>query len=506
MLILAIAIPIVAADNWIAGPNWIGGPNWTLPTPTPVPTLSPTATPTASPTPSPSPTPTATPTPSYPIIASASIGGTIFPTGTINALSGSNQQFNITTNFGYHITNIQVDGVSVGTVTTYTFTNVLSTHTITANFALDTFYITASSDANSDISPTGLVAVNFGNSPTFTYNADAGYEINAVTVDGVPTSLSSTSGSYTFTTVSANHTIAISSAATTIVTPSPSPSPTPAGTGNIHNHPLQTSNLYMRSDTYNSTGIAAYGLDTDYTNNYINVPITTTSVNATVTYGFRIYLATSATSITELTAGTPQAQISLSSNYTGQISSAWNCPNTAILLGYQSIKIDVYAKVNTGSWTAQASYITNPLLTTELMPATWTLTLNLEMQQLTTNTTSTYTFGDTNHRSTVNGVVMVVPNYTEIQMWQWLRGDVIGLIIGSYLNVMGAAFYVLIFLTIFGSLYFRHKSVGPIILVAIIFGGGSGLSVWLLMPAWAAAVFSVIIILACAALIFKVIR
>jgi hypothetical protein len=504
-LFLLCFIPLVAGADWSIGPNWLGGTNWNLP----IPTLSPptpTPTPTVTPTPTPSPTPSPTPIASYAITASANIGGTIAPTGAVNIGAGGSQIFTATASFGYHITNYVVDGAVVAAAGTYTFTNVLATHTITVNFATDLYNITASSDANCWVSPTGIVPVNFGNSPTFTYGAYSGYQIDQILVDGNPVSISSTEGSYTFTSVSANHTIAVSSSALTVVTPTPTPSPTPPANPNPHNHPLQTLNLYMRSDNYNFTTISAYGLDTDYTNNYISIPISNNTVNATVTYGFRIYIATDSTHITELTNGAPQAQIAISSNFTGQLSSSWTSPDTTILLGYQVIKIDLYAKINNGSWTAQASYITNPLITNELMPTTWTFTLPLTILQTTTNTTCTYTFGDTNNRATVTGIQIVTPNYTEIQSWQWTQGDIIGLIIGSYLNTIGGAFYVLIFLTVFGSLYFRHKNVGPIILVAILFGGGTGLSVWILMPAWAATVFSILIILATAAIIFKVVR
>jgi hypothetical protein len=131
------------------------------------------------------------------------------------------------------------------------------------------------------------------------------------------------------------------------------------------------------------------------------------------------------------------------------------------------------------------------------------------MTQLTGNTTSTVTFGDTNHRSTVTGVVIVDPNYTDIQMWQWMHGDIIGLILGSYLHVLGASFYILIFLMIFGGLYFRHRNVGPIIVLVTLLGGSGGISVWILLgqaSPLAATIFSVLIIIACSALIFKVIR
>jgi uncharacterized protein (TIGR02145 family) len=69
---------------------------------------------------------------SYTLTSSAGAHGTITPTDTINY--GSNKTFTITPDQGYLISDVLVDTVSVGTPTTYTFTNVTTTHTISATF------------------------------------------------------------------------------------------------------------------------------------------------------------------------------------------------------------------------------------------------------------------------------------------------------------------------------------------------------------------------------------
>lgn len=437
-------------------------------------------------------------------------GGSVtpsYPGGVVSVAAGTNLTFTISPYANYNISNVIVDGASVGAVSSLTFNNIYANHNFQIYFALNVYYINVTTDSGCTASPSGLVPVNSGDDQTVNYVSLSGYSITGVLVDGVAVGFSSPSGGYTFTIVAANHSIAISSAA--VVTPSPSPSPTPVPVPNPYNHPTSTLNLYMRSDTYNYSDISAYGLDTDYNNTYVSIPVSAASDNATVTYGFRVYLTSSSAVFTELTSGVPAALISVSSNFTGQVSSSWVCPDTAVILGSQVLKVALYAKVDNGSWTLQANYITNPLMTKELMPVTWAFTLQTQMTQLTGNTTCTVTFGDTNHRSTVTGVVIVDPNYTDIQAWQWMRGDIVGLILGSYLHVMGGVFYILIFLMVFGGLYFRHKNVGPIIVLVALFGGGGGVSIWVLLGAsapWAAAVFSVLIILACMAVIFKVIR
>ena len=52
---------------------------------------------------------------------------------------GGSQSYAITPDLGYHVADVLVDGVSIGTLTSYDFTNVTADHTISATFAIDTF-------------------------------------------------------------------------------------------------------------------------------------------------------------------------------------------------------------------------------------------------------------------------------------------------------------------------------------------------------------------------------
>ena len=75
------------------------------------------------------------------------------------------------------------------------------------------YYIDASADGNSTISPNGKVSVEGGASKTFTFSAAEGYRITEVSVDGVSLPQSQIDhGSYTFFNVNMNHTIVVKSA------------------------------------------------------------------------------------------------------------------------------------------------------------------------------------------------------------------------------------------------------------------------------------------------------
>jgi len=70
----------------------------------------------------------------YTITATAGTGGSISP-ASVSVYSGSSKTFTITADDGYVISDVLVDGVSVGAVSSYTFKNVKASHTIKAIFA-----------------------------------------------------------------------------------------------------------------------------------------------------------------------------------------------------------------------------------------------------------------------------------------------------------------------------------------------------------------------------------
>jgi hypothetical protein len=70
------------------------------------------------------------------ISATAGANGAISPSGNFPVNYGSNQSFTITPNTDYSIAFVAVNGVSVGAVSSYTFTNIQATYDIYAAFAL----------------------------------------------------------------------------------------------------------------------------------------------------------------------------------------------------------------------------------------------------------------------------------------------------------------------------------------------------------------------------------
>ena len=173
------------------------------------------------------------------ISASAGVGGAINPTGNISVNYGGSQSFNITANTGYSIADVIADNISLGPVSTYTFTAVQATHTITAIFGINTFNISVSVGAGGSISPSGSVSVNYGDSQTFNITPSADYYIVDVLVNA---SSVGAVNSYTFTNVQTSNTISAIFAPTPTPTPSPTvtQNPAPTQTAKPSDTPTQT--------------------------------------------------------------------------------------------------------------------------------------------------------------------------------------------------------------------------------------------------------------------------
>jgi hypothetical protein len=144
----------------------------------------------------------------YTITARAEADGAISFPGVNTVNPGSSMTFTIKPSAGYHVADVLVDGVSQGAVTSYTFRKVTASHTITAKFAENAwFIIDAKAGANGSISSSGRGSVLGGTNQKYTITPASGFRIADVVVDGVS---KGALPSYTFYSVQATHTISAS--------------------------------------------------------------------------------------------------------------------------------------------------------------------------------------------------------------------------------------------------------------------------------------------------------
>ena len=137
---------------------------------------------------------------SYTITASAGNGGSITPNGANTVTCGGSISYSIAPADGYMISEVLVDGQSIGSQTSYTFNDVTEDHTISATFELipaGQIVITVNADdEGGTVSPTGTQTITEGDDFPFTVTPDACYEIGSVTVNGTEVTLNA-NNSYT---------------------------------------------------------------------------------------------------------------------------------------------------------------------------------------------------------------------------------------------------------------------------------------------------------------------
>ncbi len=127
---------------------------------------------------------------SYNVTANAGEGGTIAATTT--AACGEDFTFTVEANACYQIENVTVNGVSVNlSGNSYTINNVSSDQVINATFSQISYNVTASAGEGGTIAAATTAAC--GENFTFTVEANACYQIENVTVNGVSVNLSGNS-------------------------------------------------------------------------------------------------------------------------------------------------------------------------------------------------------------------------------------------------------------------------------------------------------------------------
>ena len=118
----------------------------------------------------------------YTITASALNGGSISPEGSVAVVEGNDKTFTITPDDCYVLADVIVDGISVGAVSTYTFSNVNSNHTISASFNQTTYAVNSSTSAGGSI--TLASSIGCGDDLTINILPDECYELTELTING----------------------------------------------------------------------------------------------------------------------------------------------------------------------------------------------------------------------------------------------------------------------------------------------------------------------------------
>jgi len=130
------------------------------------------------------------------IAANTGPNGQMEPEGNIEVIHRNDQNFQITPDTGYHITDVLVNGESIGTVESYIFEDVQQSHSIHAEFAINVYNITALPNDETFGTITGTGNFEHFQEVSLTATPATGYHFVNWTEDGTEIS---TDATYTFT-------------------------------------------------------------------------------------------------------------------------------------------------------------------------------------------------------------------------------------------------------------------------------------------------------------------
>ena len=134
--------------------------------------------------------------------------GTLTCSESLTVDHGESLTLTATPDATYETLWVQANGTEIqGNGTLYTLPDIQGNQVITAAFAQKTHTLTASAGTGGTLTPSGAVTVQEGSDQRFTLTPNDGYELAELRVDGTPITLSN---SYTFTGVTADHTLSVS--------------------------------------------------------------------------------------------------------------------------------------------------------------------------------------------------------------------------------------------------------------------------------------------------------
>ncbi len=121
----------------------------------------------------------------FAVHATAGPGGTISPAGDSTVAAGSSVSYTIQEDTGYAIDSVFVNKVYRGSISAYTFNNIMGDSSIHAKFRLLSYTVSAAAGANGRISPEGDSLVAHAGSIHYAITPNTGYHVDSVLVNGV---------------------------------------------------------------------------------------------------------------------------------------------------------------------------------------------------------------------------------------------------------------------------------------------------------------------------------
>lgn len=325
------------------------------------------------------------------------------------------------------------------------------------------------------VTPVGGIAnvscavVKAGHDQVVNYAAVSGSSLYSLTVDGFATSLATYPSSYTFSTVTDDHTLVLVST----VYPTPTPTPYIPSTA-----PQTEIDLYFHGTTTTVNTIAGYVASTSPP----RVSAVTNETNAgscNVSFGVRIYIVSASGVTSELTSGVQTIGILLVGETATNtlIQTDIDIATTTISFRQTSLAFYYYIKFNAGSWVPKAVFTTESLDYKRILAATWTVNLYVSRSESGGVTVGGFSWGSSSSLSGVEGLLFKDATPTDWQQYYLNQHNFAMFLLIPYTLVAGNVFYGIILVAIGGTLFIRYRTLGMAALFLIIIlgciGGGA---------------------------------
>jgi hypothetical protein len=256
---------------------------------------------------------------------------------------------------------------------------------------------------------------------------------------------------------------------------------------------------YFRSDIWTILETLGYKLQTVNTHTATS-DMRTDPVSKDVSYGFRVWVKDVLNSTTELTAGSPEAIMTVTTNSSGMITAYWNCPSFSGLVS--AVKINVYQRFNDEAWSLRRIFISRDDLLWKFPAATWTF--HFYINRTVGSTYSTMWHGSYDIYDSRLDLQYYKADPWEAAMAKLWQMDLTGFLFTPWTYWLGDIFWTLILFFLIVTSYLWSGSL-KLILALLWILGGTGSVLWALIPAIALHVAALMLAIAMAWTFFRLI-
>jgi hypothetical protein len=278
-----------------------------------------------------------------------------------------------------------------------------------------------------------------------------------------------------------------------------------AGGESEYENPIVTSSTvwYMRYDTHTVNTVVGYVLNE--TESAAQTLISESIVgNVSAYFGWRVWHVDSQGGQTELT--NDYVWSWRVGDGEGVQNILWNAPTRSLRVGFDAIKTILYVKfTDVGPPIAKAIFVSDLLIKKTLVGTEWAFQTYTQKSFSGGSTVATVYWGASANETSIAGIQFVDPNIYEKVNYNLAKGDLVTAVTVPYTDRIGNLFYGLVMLMVCVPLYNRYKSLTPILILFIIFGGATGIFS-LLTPIPALGLAWVFMLLGLAGLLYKVFR